>query len=234
MSTYARAKLPTPVYSTPNLSHKNLEVIALPSTRFTILKEVAPNICQISTDDYPSSAPLFADIRFLEHSKEDLPSRKKELPAADHILNFMKSKVGTRYLWGGNWADGIPEMARLYPDKTPSEDFLCKGVDCSGLLYQATNGFTPRNTSGLFSYGQELQVDQDAPLEVQRIVKPLDMMVWVGHVVFVLDPGHLIESVGGKGVIISDFIERYSHYHAKLKAENKPFSLRRWHPHFLA
>jgi len=29
---------------------------------------------------------------------------------------------------------------------------LMKGVDCSGLLYQATNGFTPRNSRSLLNF----------------------------------------------------------------------------------
>jgi cell wall-associated NlpC family hydrolase len=215
MSTYGIAALPTPLFSSPDL--KSVEFIALPQTKLTLLKEVAPNIAEATTLEYPSSTPIYVDTRFLEKGDTNTPEREKELPSVDSILNFMTSLVGTRYFWGGNWAEGIPEMELLYPEKPVTDDLICKGVDCSGLLYQATNGFTPRNTSQLYTYGVALEI----PL---RNVKPLDMMVWPGHVLFVLDANHFIESAGGRGVFISNFQERFAHF------KDKPFSFRRWHP----
>ncbi len=250
MSTYAIIEGPAPLYNTPNFPHskkklerdpqgllKSIEIVALPSTKFTVInKEAAPSASEVATSDYPSSTPLYIDSRFLHPASFATPERKKELPPPDTILQFLKSVVGARYFWGGNWAEGIPEMSRLYPHLTAPEDqddVGCKGVDCSGLLYQATNGFTPRNTGQLFTYGKELEVDQNSSSAVQEAVKPLDMMVWRGHVIFVLDRDNFIESVVGRGVIISDFKERYAYFLKKLCDEKKPFSLRRWHPHFL-
>lgn len=243
------ARLPTPIYNTPVIPHlksplqkdhqgllKTIEHIALPGTKFTVIREVSQNICEVTTSDYPSSTPLYVDSRFLTRATPDAPERKKSLPSPEAILLFLKSVVGIRYFWGGNWAKGIPEMTQLYPPPSTTadqDDALCVGLDCSGLLYQATDGFTPRNTTDLVHYGQALNVDLDSPAQVQKAVKPLDMMVCEGHVIFVLDPDHFIESVLGKGVIITDFIERYTHFHDKLRAENKSFSVRRWHPHFL-
>jgi cell wall-associated NlpC family hydrolase len=237
------ARGPTPIYNTPDIPHlqpvlavdhqgliKSIEHIALPGTKFQVLKEVSPNIYEVSTADYPSSTPLYVDSRFLEKTPKEPLDRERNLPSVDSILEFMQSLLGFRYFWGGNWAQGIPEMLALYPHLKPSDDVICRGVDCSGLLYQATNGFTPRNTSELCTFGQEIDVDQDSLLSVQQIVKPLDMMVWKGHVIFVLDSGHFIESVLSQGVIISDFIERYTYFHDKLRKNSKTFSLRRWHP----
>lgn len=223
MSMYAT--LPTPVYNTPERLFekdtqgliKSIETIALPRTKFTIKAKIR-QMYQVETVDYPSSGPLYVDPRFL--FSEGTP-REKKLPSIDQILNFMQSLVGVRYFWGGNWAQGIPEMADFYPDIEATDDLLCKGVDCSGLLYQATNGFTPRNTAQLFTYGQEIEL---------KNVKPLDMMVWKGHVLFVLNSSLCIESVAGQGVILSNFIERYTYFRDRLQIENKPFSLRRWHP----
>ena len=52
------------------------------------------------------------------------------------------------YTWHGNTKKGIPQMLEWYP---PSEDisgvlkdkWMLKGMDCSGLLYEATDGYTP-------------------------------------------------------------------------------------------
>ncbi|MGH2639795.1 MAG: hypothetical protein ACRDF4_11055 [Rhabdochlamydiaceae bacterium] len=249
MSTYATTKLPAPLYNTPNFPHfqskferdhqgllKSVEVIILPGTKLTVIKKVALHVCEIKTVDYSSSTPLYIDSRFFEQASKETPEREKHLPLPAEIITFLRSTVGVRYFWGGNWAEGIPEMSHFYPQFTSTEDqddVICKGMDCSGLLYQATNGFTPRNTTQLCRYGQELQIDQNSPSAVQQVVKPLDMMVWKGHVIFALDSDHVIESVVGRGVIISDFIERYSFFLNKLRAEKQPFFLRRWHPHFL-
>ena len=219
MSTYAIANRPIPVYSTIRPDPTQLELICFPKTKFTIIKEVTPTIVQITTQEYPSKKPLYVDRRFLIAAGEETPEREKLLPTAQTILDFMTSKIGTRYLWGGNWATGISEMQEFYLEEPVTDDLLCKGVDCSGLLYQATNGFTPRNTSDLCNYGIEIK----DPAEV----KPLDMMVWEGHVIFVLNSTQCIESFGGRGVIVSDFMERYEFF------KDKQFTLRRWHPNFL-
>jgi hypothetical protein len=235
MSIY-RAKGPTPIYNTPyplfekdrNGLVKSIEAIAFPDTKFKLHNTHSSGVHEVITADYPSKTPLYVDNRFLISADEQTPEREKKLPPIADILQFMQSIVGVRYFWGGNWAEGIAEMSDLYPHLEITEDLLCKGVDCSGLLYQATNGFTPRNTLQLCTYGEELEVDKDTPLNILKVVKPLDMMVWRGHVLFVLDETHCIESVFGQGVIISDFIERYTYFRDRLKQENKPFSIRRW------
>jgi hypothetical protein len=249
MSTYAFAIGPAPLYDTPKLPHlqsrlekdsqgliKSVEVIAFPFTKFVVIR-TADGVSQVTTNEYPSSTPLYVDSRLLEMVAEEPPERTRVLPSVPAILRFLQSVVGVRYFWGGNWAKGISSMSDLYPQLTApedQEDRICKGVDCSGLLYQATNGCTPRNTGQLCTYGQEIKVDQDSVEAVQKIVKPLDIMVWRGHVLCVLDPDHFIESVVGQGVIVSGFTDRYKHFHGRLRAEQKPFSLRRWHPQLLA
>lgn len=237
MSTYAITKSPTPLYNTPSFPDlkkdsqgliRNLEIILFPGTKLTIKKEVAPYVCEITTLEYPSESPLYIDRRFLLPGSSKTPEREKHLPSAASILKSMTSLVGTRYFWGGNWSEGIAEMQSLYPHFPAPEDqddLICKGLDCSGLLYQVTNGFTPRNTSQLVTYGQALASDE--PL------KPLDMMVWRGHVIWALDADSCIESFISKGVIISPLKERFSFFSNKLHDENKLFSFRRWHPEFL-
>lgn len=240
MSTYAITEGPAPLYNTPEFPHhhqtlktdyqgllKEVEVVVFPNTKFTIQRHLPNNVSEVTTNDYPSHAPLYIDSRFLKSAPPETPEREKKLPSPEVILNFMRSALGVRYFWGGNWIQGIPEMASFYPQLPPSDDLICKGTDCSGLLYQATKGYTPRNTSDLLNYGQDLGLDPHDAASAQKVVKPLDMIVWNGHVIFVLDPEHTIESFLGHGVIISDFVERYTFF------QDKNFSVRRWHPNFL-
>lgn len=242
MSIDVVALFPTPLFNTYHFPHhhpalspfkneqgliKSIETIAFPGTKFTVQNEVAPTIVQVTTAEYPSDIPLYADRRFLQTVSFHTPEREKSMPSSSAILDFMVSLLGTRYFWGGNWAEGISQMLEFYPhllNAADQDDVLCKGVDCSGLLYQATNGMTPRNTSELIHYGQEIAVN---PISLPPI-QPLDMLVWKGHVVFILDQQHTIESLGGKGVIISSLKERFPQILEKTRSKNIAFYLRRW------
>lgn len=234
----ASAKLPTPIYNTekipfahPPLVKDNqgrimaLETIALPGTVFRCLAEKG-DIVQIETTEYPSSIPLFVDKRFLNY--ENIKERNKQLPSEFEVVEKIKSCKGSRYLWGGNWNPGIPEMMSLYSklDKIDLDDALLRGVDCSGLLYQATNGWTPRNTSQLYTFGEELKIQHLPLTEIFQLLQPLDLMVWQGHVLIVLSPGKFIESRIDLGVVETDFEPRYKEAIEKLLG--KPFYFRRW------
>ncbi len=245
-ATYV-AKFPTPIFNTQQISFHTLplkkdnqgrlmemESIAFPGTKFKCF-QVFNNLLQVETNEYPSSSPLYVDSRFLQETSTETLERIITLPSSQEILSWMEARVGLRYFWGGNWDIGIPQLLEFYPvlKNTSSEDqddAICRGVDCSGLLYQATNGYTPRNTSGLASFGQELPI-QHLPLEeIRAQLKPLDLLVWKGHVVFVRSATTLIESRIEGGVRISDFDQRYPEILDLMKKENKTLYIRRWHP----
>ena len=69
-----------------------------------------------------------------------------------------------------------------------------RGVDCSGLLYEATGGFTPRNTSALVTVWKSRPCCRSEHREIVGRLEPLDLIVWNGHVLIVLDRLRLIES----------------------------------------
>lgn len=226
LSTAIVAQVPTPLLNTPNFTHifthmplddsglmRALEMVALPGTPFQVIKRVTPYIAQVETPTYPSKTPLYIDTRF---TLPGLPSPPPNLPTTNEILNKLKSSLGLPYLWGGNTAAGIPKIRELYPTSTQLEEPLLtlKGLDCSGLLYEATQGHTPRNTSELFTYGTEVQ-----SLEY---VKPLDILVWPGHVIILLDSTTCIESLHGHGVIQTPLETRLDQLH------QQKFSIRRW------
>ncbi|HEY5259788.1 MAG TPA: hypothetical protein VIJ46_04000, partial [Rhabdochlamydiaceae bacterium] len=134
-------------------------------------------------------------------------------PSLETVMERMVKLVGLPYIWGGNWSAGIPALLALYP---PSDEisgdlrtlWALKGVDCSGLLYEATDGFTPRNTSELVHYGSPVLIENKSISEIQKLVRPLDLIVWKGHVVIVVDSEKTIESRHRHGVVIAPLKER--------------------------
>ncbi len=130
----------------------------------------------------------------------------------------MKEKIGAPYVWGGNWSHGIPELLTYYPPKGEIDEatrilWTMQGVDCSGLLYEASEGATPRNTSELLSFGN--------PVPIGEPMRPLDMILYPGHVIFVLDETTTIESKHPFGVIYRNLEERLKEINKERNRINK-------------
>lgn len=185
---------------------RSLEFVALPGTVFRIEEELklgGQQIFRVTTDEYPypSKSGFFVDARAVTVSAAKPPDRRKILPTAEAVLSALKSRTGTGYVWGGNVAAGLPEMTSWYPPPgAPSQnrpDWRLRqlaGVDCSGLLYEATGGYTPRNTSALLEFGAPVSVTGKSRQEIVSLLQPLDLIVWPGHVMIVIDGGNIIES----------------------------------------
>jgi hypothetical protein len=146
-------------------------------------------------------------------------------------------------VWGGNYLKGIPEMLEFYkPSGTLSDEVLkrwtLKGVDCSGLLYEATGGYTPRNTNSLFSLGIPVDIKGLSPDEIAKKLKPLDIIVYKRHVLIVLNSREVIESAIPQGVhvknllsairTVSEIMQPANDYKGDGKGDK--FVVRRWHP----
>ena len=179
---YAVAVLPTPVLDTPDFSGvfggndgstlrldernqiEELELICLPKTVFKIeeISEIdGRTIYKVTTNDYPypTSKGYFIDSRFVEIVGIQPPQRPKKLPSRQAVIQNLLSAGSANYLLGGNYKDGVPQMLSFYEPTSPlpskiRDKWVLKGLDCSGLLYYATNGYTPRNTSSLVNYGR--------------------------------------------------------------------------------
>lgn len=261
--TYAVANEFTPVLNTSDFEYvfggkngasvpldnrgliKEMEYIAFPNTVFSIVNSIDKgdhSIFEITTEDYPyTSTPLYIDSRFVTVLNEKPAERLKKLPSKEEILKNMGSLEGYPYMWGGNYGDGIDKLLDLYaPKKSISEDvkstWKLRGVDCSGLLYQSTNGFTPRNTSSLIKYGSPVDIEGKSASEIVSLLQPLDLITWSGHVIIVYDENTTIESAGGKGVIKSDLKHRIRSVLSERKpvndwasTEGKRFVVRRWY-----
>lgn len=194
---------------------KPVELVAFKGTPLVVVKQCSEWIFQVEIEGF-SKTPLFADVRFLEMTQELFPLKEKKCPNKNTVLNHLVKLLGNIYIWGGNWDKGIPELLELYPPRQ-SLDLLSKkrwtleGLDCSGLLYQVTEGFTPRNTPQLLHFGEGLPIKGLSLEAIAEKLKPLDLIVWLGHIVIVLDTKTIIESSCSRGgVVTSDLQERLS------------------------
>ncbi|MBK5274487.1 MAG: peptidoglycan endopeptidase [Desulfuromonadales bacterium] len=202
---------------------RELEFLALPGTVFTILdvwNHGSATVLQVVTDDYPGPAgvKLYVDSRFIEPREEKPPQRGRTLPSPPEIIAALKNSVGSPYVWGGNLQAGVPELVGLFYGSGISaagrNRLTLAGLDCSGLLYQATGGWTPRNTSQLISFGRAVPMAGKPLDEIAGLLKPLDLITWNGHVLVVLDRETIIESrlecgkPGNGGVMVTPLRQR--------------------------
>ncbi len=182
------------VYSSPFPFDKErliraVEMVALPGMSFKIIGKHPDHILEVATEEYPSSYSLYIDERFGEFRSSGLRV-DKVLPELEEVLRRMRAMVGLPYVWGGNYGAGIADWERYYPPErllTPFEEahWTLRGVDCSGLLYEATGGYTPRNTKELASFGREVALET---------IQPLDLILYPGHVMIALNDREVIES----------------------------------------
>jgi len=204
------AQVPTPVLNTPAFAsffsrgrldpcrgERPIEFVALPGTLFTVQgasEDHGVTIYRVTTRDYPyaSKTGYFVDSRFVRAADAATPERNATLPGLAEIQKGLLASLGKTYVWGSNVREGVDLLGKLYP----KADRLA-GVDCSGLLYQATDGFTPRNTSTLIRYGQAVPVAGLSADEIADRLKPLDLIAWNGHVMIVLDQDSIIQSTMG-------------------------------------
>ncbi len=251
---FAKTIAPTPVLNSPDFQKlfggedgvslplddqglfRPLETIFLPETKVKITGRSSRGIYSIVSSEY-IAGKLFIDARFLENARDTTPERVVRTPKAEKLITRLETLLGLPYVWGGNYSKGIPEMLEFYPPTKPVDPHIetiwsMKGVDCSGLLYEITDGATPRNTSQLINYGLPVKI---AGKDIISQLKPLDLIVWKGHTIIVLDSTLAIESRPGFGVVKTSLKERLDEVlQTKTPADSwdtpSDFVVRRWHP----
>lgn len=270
-SEYGVALIPAPVLNSPDFKTvfggasgmdlkvdrcgqvRELEFIALPGSVFTILKKQsfgAADIYQVETDEYaaPPNVRLFIDGRFLKLRHTAPQPRRRSLPPREEVVSALRASAGNPYVWGGNVPGGVPELAEWFYKDIGMDDrgrLTLAGLDCSGLLYHATGGWTPRNTTQLTTYGQGVAIAGKPAAKIAAMLQPLDLIVWNGHVIIVLDRQTAIESrlacgkPGNGGVVLTNLSQRM----AEITRTRRPadawqggknrrdiFVVRRWYP----
>ncbi len=260
------AKGPTPLFNTPHLREnfggkdgdtlslddqnlfRPVETVLPPGSRIKLYQRIGDSsIREAAAEDYPYEGDFYVDERFIDIPGNIPAPRMRGFPSLSTILNTLKSLEKTRYIWGGNWPQGVDLLPELYPSRTPlsqrelliQDTWRLKGVDCSGLLHYATDGWTPRNTSSLVNFGKRIEVEGKSAEEIVETLRPLDTLSWIGHVICVLDPHSIIESTPQQGVVIRPALERIE----EILRERRPvndwastngtrFVVKRWHPDF--
>ena len=254
---YAVAEVATPVLNTPAfgkvfggalrldpcLGVRPVEFVALPGTLFRIegtRQDGAVTIYRVTSNDYPiaTRTGYFVDARFLRIVDAATPERSRVLPGLAEVQEGLLASLGRPYVWGGNLRDGVPLLRKLYPEADP-----LAGVDCSGLLYEATDGFTPRNSATLTSFGAAVPIAGLSPEGIAQRLRPLDLIVWKGHVMVVLDQDRIIQSTmgcrGGGWVVLGSLRGALRRLMKSRKAwddyprgeaGNHAFVVRRWFP----
>jgi hypothetical protein len=206
-----------------------LEFIALKNTIFEATESYKYDnhyIYKVKIASYPSQE-LYVDSRFLQplNSPPTFSKENSKLLDPKAIIKELEKRLGYPYLWGGNYYLGIPKLLDFYP---PKEDlslnyknkWTLQGVDCSGFLYEVTHGYTPRNTKELLIFGKFVDIENLTISEIIKRLKPLDLIVYPGHVIIVRDNTFTIESRENKGVILTNIFERFS----ELIEKRKPFN----------
>ncbi len=238
--------------------------------RGVLVKEVAwagKDVVQIETNEYPSKTPIYTHRLFLRPT-EDTTLRKIECPPLEEILKKLQNWGRKRidYIWGGTFHNGIHRLAKLYSlptgpkSKHEKEDWemtrkvwLQQGVDCTGLLYELTNGFTPRNSSDLVYFGEPVVgIEGKTDAEIAALLLPGDIIALGGHL-FIIEGKTIVDcrerndTKGDLGGFIRmDLLERLKDIRNRGRtALDKPpqrdqlfarkdyFVIRRWHPEVL-
>ena len=216
-----------------------MESVALPGTQFQGKATNRKYILEVETKEYPYKGPFFVDSRFLSVSTIE---RTVKLPLPLKILQTLTNLLGNPYFWGGNCL-GIEELLSFYPphkklEKQLIDQWTLKGFDCSGLIYYASDGYTPRNTSSWLCFGEPVEIEGESTQGIISALKPLDAIVWNGHILFVYDENRSIESIVGEGVVLKNLKNRIE---SLLEEGKKPrntapkecssyFLVRRWYP----
>ena len=262
---YAVSKYFTPVINTKNFSAvyggkdgktlkrskngliKELEYVAYPGSIFEILDEYKNDnysVYKVYTDEYDISElniELFVDSRFVDVTDKKPEKRKIELPSKEKIYEYLDKSVGALYVWGANNIDGVKEMMEFYTPKgklndKESKEWQLKGVDCSGVIYEATNGYTSRNTHQMVYMGDAVDIEGLSAKEIAKKIEPLDIIVWKGHVILVYDKKTTIESsFSAGGVIKKDLVSVLTKLMQKRTPVNEwgnggsVFVVRRWY-----
>lgn len=185
-----------------------LETILFPGTEL-VVKKKSKEVYIVQTNAYPTDKDLYIHSKFVEKGEAFF---KPALPSLKEILLRLVSFPRLPYLLGGTIPVPIHFQIQTDPLSFTDRNKKLFGIDCSGLLHYVTNGYTPRNTSDLLQFGKQV-----------KVLQPLDLILFSGHVIIYLGDGMVIESRETNGVTISSWEERQ-------KSILKDYKFIRWHP----
>ncbi len=136
-----------------------------------------------------------------------------QIPTKQRIIDSLTKLVGTPYLYGGCYDQGSEKLANyvvsqgLFKEEDKNNPDLYRimklaGLDCSGLLAQATNYAFLADTRTVFQFAERLNENCIVDIEGKNIddivntLKPLDIIVYYGHMLISLPDDKIIQSAG--------------------------------------
>ena len=213
-----------------------ISFIAPPGKEFEIIEEIEESeytILKVKPVD--SEKIYYIDSRFIEQSNSK--NEQKGKLSGEEIIRNLKAMEGYPYEYGGSIANGVYKFEQMYDIKGLKEKWKPKGLDCSGLIYQATNGLTPRTSNALTEFGEGLDIEDKELDEIIGMIEPLDIIGYPGHVLIAVDKNSVMESSPKKGVRILQIETRLKQLmkdrepvnDVSGKNKNKIFVIRRWY-----
>ncbi|MCX7833167.1 MAG: hypothetical protein N2490_03035 [Ignavibacteria bacterium] len=193
------------------------EYVAFPNTIFEIKDAFRIKnsiIYKVISENSPyKTSNYYIDSRFVKTTNKKPDILKKDSLNKEIIIERLKSRVGTPYLFGGIFAFGFPELLEFYPPADELSDeikqkWTLTGVDCSGLLYDVTERFTPRSSKELLQFGDSVDIEGKDLDEIINLLRPLDIIGYVGHTFYVLDNNYIVESSPNRGVHLVEIEKR--------------------------
>lgn len=227
-----------------------VEHIALEWSVVHINSQLEGDIYSLDTEEYPVENSLFTHASFISDISYKKPAiREKKLASREEIITKLKSTLWVDYVWWGNTLVWAPSLLDVFPPSSSisemkKKEWSLSGLDCSGLIYYATDGYTPRNTSWLVDYGESLDIAEKNIDEIVSLLEPLDIIVWKWHMLVVLNEIQTIESavsyadpnlspwvqVRNSRESIGEVLKTRIPSNSYWESEEKEFVIIRWYP----
>lgn len=185
----------------------------LPAGSILQLGETHDTLTEVISCRYKPFHPkkLFA-IRGLCRAQKFLERESRRLPSSKETLQRMVTLAGLPYLYGGSAPFGSLAQAEKFIELGlfKKEDLnnpelrqlmMSSGVDCSGLFNYGTNyhffGDT-RHVYDFFKRGLVVLPDEgkSSPEKIANHLRPLDIIIYRGHMMVVIDTKFVIQAVG--------------------------------------
>lgn len=212
--------------------YRPLEMMLLPGQEFELMGMDKEGVAQIQTQD---NKKYYTFEAMLKLKIGDLGTKRTACQIIENLMAFK----GCPYIWGSNWILS-PQQVHLMTAQLQgftnnfikNISYVFSGLDCSGLLYAATLGYVPRNTVDLVNFGRFISIARSDNKQICRQVRPLDLLVWKGHVLIFLDENTLIESRKDFGCVIVEARARLDEIRQTRAPANQigedKFYIKRW------
>lgn len=182
----------------------------LPSDRRVTVEPHDDVVARVVTSAYHRyvDEPLYALHGVLEPFHGSCTPGAGRPPTRARVLERLVELVGTPYLFGGTSERGSSRQRDVLLElgafaahdlEHPELDRIARahGIDCSGLLNAATDGIFIGDSRDTVHLGPVVEVREDTPpAEIARMLEPLDVLVWKGHMVIALGDDRIIQAVG--------------------------------------